>query len=148
MKIRAKRLAGGPVMGDSKYITLEGSKKMMAAAEAEALKNKWNVAIAIVDEAGNLIHFSKLDGTQPASIAIAIGKAKTAATFKRPTKVLEDAVAAGRSVLLSVEGITPMEGGVPVVVDGKVIGAVGVSGVKSHEDAMIARAGADALTPP
>jgi uncharacterized protein GlcG (DUF336 family) len=130
---------------DRKVITLEGAKAILAAAEAEALKNKWTVAIAVVDESGNLIAFHKLDDTQMGSIDIAIGKARTAARMKRPTKALEDAVAGGRTVMLAVEGITPLEGGVPVMLDGRVIGAVGVSGVTSQQDAQVAQAGAAAL---
>jgi len=133
------------LIGKASVITLAGAKTMMAAAEAEARKNGWRVAIAIVDSAGNLLMFQKLDDTQPGSIQIAIGKARTAANFKRPTKALEEVVTAGRTVFLAVEGITPLEGGVPVVIDGQVIGAVGVSGVKSSEDAQVAQAGADAL---
>ena len=135
----------GELIGKASVITLAGAKTMMAAAEAEARKNGWRVAIAIVDSAGNLLMFQKLDDTQPGSIQIAIGKARTAANFKRPTKALEEVVTAGRTVFLAVEGITPLEGGVPVVIDGQVIGAVGVSGVKSSEDAQVAQAGADAL---
>jgi uncharacterized protein GlcG (DUF336 family) len=133
------------MLGTAKYITLEGAKKMMAAAEAEARQNNWNVAIAVVDAAGNLIMFQKLDDTQPASVAIAIGKAKTAANFKRPTKALEDMIAGGRSVFLAIEGVTPLQGGLPLVVEGKVIGAVGVSGVMSSQDEQVAKAAIDAL---
>jgi len=130
---------------DRKIITLEGAKRIMAAAEAEARKHNWTVAIAVVDEAGNLIAFQKLDDTQVGSIDIAIGKARTAARLKRPTKALEDAVTGGRTVMLAVEGIVPLEGGVPVSVDGRIIGAVGVSGVTSQQDAQVAQAGAAAL---
>jgi uncharacterized protein GlcG (DUF336 family) len=132
-------------LADRKIITLEGAKRILAAAEAEARKNNWNVAIAVVDESGNLIAFQKLDDTQVGSIDIAIGKARTAARMKRPTKALEDAVAGGRTVMLAVEGIVPLEGGVPVTVDGRIIGAVGVSGVTSQQDAQVASAGAAAL---
>jgi len=130
---------------DRKVITLEGAKKMMAAAEAEARKNNWTVCIAVVDESGNLIAFQKIDDTQVGSIDIAIGKARTAARMKRPTKALEDAIAGGRTVMLGVEGLTPLEGGVPVTVDGRIIGAVGVSGVTSQQDAQVAAAGVAAL---
>ncbi len=130
---------------DRKVITLDGAKAILAAAEAEALKNKWTVAIAVVDESGNLIAFHKVDETQVGSIDIAIGKARTAARMKRPTKALEDAVAGGRMVMLAVDGITPLEGGVPVMLDGRVIGAVGVSGVTSQQDAQVAQAGVAAL---
>ena len=129
----------------TKYITLEGAKKMMAAAEAEARKNNWNVAIAVVDAAGNLLMFQKLDETQPGSIPIAIGKARTAATFKRPTKALEEIIAGGRSVFLAVPDLTPLQGGLPVTVDGQVIGAVGVSGVLSSQDEQVAQAALEGL---
>lgn len=132
-------------VADRKIITLDGAKKIMAAAEAEARRNNWTVAIAVVDEAGNLIAFQKLDDTQVGSIDIAIGKARTAARMKRPTKALEDAVAGGRTVMLAVEGLVPLEGGVPVTVDGRIVGAVGVSGVTSQQDAQVAQAGAGAL---
>lgn len=130
---------------DRKVITLDGAKAILAAAEAEAVKNKWTVAIAVVDESGTLIAFHKIDETQLGSVDIAIGKARTAARMKRPTKALEDAVAGGRTVMLAVDGITPLEGGVPVMLDGRVIGAVGVSGVTSQQDAQVAQAGAAAL---
>jgi glc operon protein GlcG len=130
---------------DRKALTLDGARRIMAAAEAEAVKNKWTVAIAIVDEAGDLVAFHKLDDTQAASIDVAIGKARTAARMKRPTKALEDAVAGGRTVLLGVDGLTLLEGGVPITVGGRVIGAVGVSGVTSQQDAQVAQAGIAAL---
>src|SRR5438270_494950 len=113
---------------------------MAATGEAEARKNGWNVAIAIVDANGGLILFQKLDETQPGSIAVAQAKARTAALFKRSTKAMEEAVAAGKLAFLAVEGILPMQGGLPVVVEGKVIGAVGVSGVTSAQDEQIADA--------
>jgi glc operon protein GlcG len=130
---------------DRKALTLDGAKRIMAAAEAEAMKNSWTVAIAIVDAAGELIAFHKIDDTQAASIDVAIGKARTAARMKRPTKALEDAVAGGRTVLLSVAGLVPLEGGVPITVEGRIIGAVGVSGVTSQQDAQVAQAGIAAL---
>lgn len=130
---------------DRKVITLDGAKAILAAAEAEAMRNKWTVAIAVVDESGNLIAFHKIDDTQMGSVDIAIGKARTAARMKRPTKALEDAIAGGRTVMLAVDGLTPLEGGVPVMLDGRVIGAVGVSGVTSQQDAQVAQAGAAAL---
>ena len=92
--------------GTTKYITLEDAKKAMAAAEAEARKNSWNVAIAIVDAGGNLVLFEKIDDTQLGSVSIAIGKARTAVNFKRPTKALEEMIAGGRQVFLAIEGIT------------------------------------------
>lgn len=119
----------------------------MAAAEAQALKHHWPVAIAIVDSGGHLVLFQRLDNTQLASVQVAQGKALTANNFRRATKGLEDAVAAGGAGLrlLSVPGLTPMEGGVPVLVDGQIIGAVGVSGVLSSQDAQVAQAAADAI---
>lgn len=128
-------------LANRKAMTLAAAETALAAAKAEAVKNNWTVAIAVVDEAGNLLAFSKLDNTQVASIDIALGKARTAARFKRPTKALEDAVAGGRNVLLALDGITPLEGGVPIMADGVVIGAIGVSGVMSSQDAMVAQAG-------
>jgi uncharacterized protein GlcG (DUF336 family) len=133
------------MFGTTRYITLNAAKTMMAAAEAEALRNGWNVAIAIVDAAANPILFQRIDETQPGSIAIALGKARTAANFKRPTKAIEDMVLAGRTMFLAIEGVVPMQGGVPVVVDGKVIGAVGVSGVTAAQDELVALAAVRAL---
>jgi glc operon protein GlcG len=135
----------GAQLADRKALTLEGARRIMSAAEAEAAKHKWTVAIAIVDEAGELILFQKLDETQVASVNIAIGKARTAARFKRPTKALEDTIAKGRSTIMTIEGVLPLEGGVPIIAGGRVIGAVGVSGVTSQQDAQIAEAGIAAL---
>jgi glc operon protein GlcG len=131
--------------GTTKYITLDDAKKAMAAAESEARKNNWNVAIAILDAGGHPILFQKMDDTQIGSVNIALGKAKTAVHFKRPTKAMEDIVAGGRMAFLAVEGITPIQGGLPVVVDGKVIGSVGVSGVQSSQDEQIAQAAVNVL---
>jgi glc operon protein GlcG len=126
-------------------LTLDVAKQISAAAEAEAAKNKWTVAIAIVDDGGHLIHLAKIDNTQYGSVDVAIQKAQTSAAFKRPTKVFEEAIAGGRNALIGLKGALPLEGGVPIMHDGKVIGAIGVSGVKSTEDGQIAKAGADAL---
>ncbi len=117
----------------------------MAASKAEAAKNNWKVVIAIVDEGGHLVELSRIDDTQYGSIDIAIGKAQTSAALKRPTKAIEDAVAGGRNAILGLKGVTPLQGGLPIVVDGKVIGAIGVSGVTSQQDEQIAKAGVDAL---
>lgn len=133
------------MFGTAKFITLEAAKKMAAAGEAEARTNGWNVAIAVVDASGGLILFQKLDDTQPGSIAVAQGKARTAALFKRPTKAMEDAIAAGKLAFLTVEGIVPIQGGLPVIVEDKVIGAVGVSGVTSAQDEQVAQAALRAL---
>lgn len=133
------------LLGQRRIINLEGAKRMVEAAEQEAARNGWNVAIAIVDGGGELILLHRRDGTQLASVSIAAGKARTAVRFKRPTKALEDAVAGGRTAMLAVEEILPMEGGIPVLIDGEVAGAIGVSGVLSSQDAQVAQAGIDAL---
>ena len=133
----------GP-LNEARMINLAGAKRIAEAAEQEAIRNGWNVVIAIVDGTGELVLLQRLDDTQLASVSIATGKARTAVRFRRPTKALEDAVA-GRTAMLAVEGILPMEGGIPVIVDGQVAGAVGVSGVLSSQDAQIAQAGIDAL---
>lgn len=128
-----------------KSVSLEDARTAAAAAAAEAKKNKWNVAIAVVDDGGHLVYFERIDETQFASIDIAIGKARTAASYKRPTKALEDALNGGQYAVLSYRDILPREGGLPIFADGKVVGAIGVSGVKSSEDAQVAKAGVDAL---
>jgi glc operon protein GlcG len=131
---------------DKKGLTLEVAKKLAVAAEEEATKNKWTVVIAIVDDGGSLVYLQRLDDTQIGSIEVAIQKAKTAVSFKRPTKALEDAViTGGRTVVLSLPGAVPIEGGLPLMVDNKMIGAIGVSGVTAQQDGQIAKAGADAL---
>ena len=132
-------------LADKKGLTLAAAEKMMAAAKAEAAKNGWRVVIVIVDEGGHLLHLSRIDETQYGSIDIAIGKAQTSAALKRPSKAIEDVVAGGRTALLGVRGITPLQGGLPIVVGGKVIGAIGVSGVTSQQDEQVAKAGVDAL---
>jgi glc operon protein GlcG len=128
-------------------ITLDQAKKVMAGAEAEAKKNNWNVVIAVLDSGGNLVMLSRLDGTQFGSIEVAREKAYSAVAFRRPTKVFQDAVEKGgvNMRLLKLSGASPVEGGIPIVVDGKLVGGVGVSGVTSEQDAQIARAGVDAL---
>lgn len=128
-------------------LTLEDVKKIAAAAEAEALANNWAVVIAIVDDGGHLMWLQRLDGVAPISSYIAPAKAKTAAMGKRESKIYEDVINNGRMSFLSAPHIEGMlEGGVPIVFDGHVVGAVGVSGVKSAEDAQIAKAGVAALT--
>lgn len=129
-------------------ITLEQAKKSMAAAEAEAKKNNWNVVIAIVDSGGHLVMLQRLENTQFGSIDVAREKAHAAAAYRRPTKVFQDLIAQGgvHLRLLNLTGDAGVfEGGVPILVDGKVIGAIGVSGVTSQQDAQTAQAGADAL---
>jgi uncharacterized protein GlcG (DUF336 family) len=126
---------------DKKSLTLEAAKKIAAAAEAEATNSKWAVVIAVVDDGGHLIYLQRMDTTQTGSVDVAIRKAQTAISFKRPTKVFEDAIAGGRNALIAL-GALPLEGGLPIVVGGQVIGAIGVSGVTSVQDGQIAKAGA------
>lgn len=128
------------------YLSLEDVKKIAAAAEAEAIANLWAVTIAVCDEGGHLLWLQRLDGCAPISSAIAPEKARTAALGRRPSKAYEDVINAGRYSFLSAPSLKGMlEGGEQIIVDGHTIGAVGVSGVKSTEDAQIARAGIAAL---
>ena len=122
-------------------------KSSAAASEAEARRNNWPVVIAIVDDGGHLVHLLRLDNTQFGSIEVAIQKARAAIAFRRPTKVWEEHVADGRVRYLGLPGTLPIEGGLPIVANGQFIGAVGVSGVRSNEDAQIAQAGLDAVLP-
>jgi len=128
-------------------ISLENAKKAAAPALAEAEKNHWNMAVAIVDGSGNLVYYEKMDNTQLGSANVAIDKARSAALFKRPTKALQDALAAGGDGwrILRVQGAVPVEGGIPLVMDGKIVGAIGVSGATSAQDAQCAKAGADVI---
>jgi glc operon protein GlcG len=128
-------------------ITLEQAKKVMAGAEAEAKKNNWNVVMVVLDSGGNLVMLQRMDGAQFGSIEVAKDKAYSAVAFRRPTKAFDDALAQGGANLriLRLPGASPLEGGIPIVVDGKLIGAVGVSGVTSAQDAQIGRAGIDNL---
>jgi uncharacterized protein GlcG (DUF336 family) len=129
-------------------ITLDQAKRAMAAAELEAAKNSWQVAITILDSGGNLVMFHRIDNAQLSATTVSEGKARTALEFKRPSKALDDAIAAGGAGmrLLALKDITPLEGGIPAIVDGKIIGAIGVSGALSSQDAQVAKAAADALT--
>jgi glc operon protein GlcG len=128
-------------------ISLENAKKAAAPAMAEGAKNNWNMAVAIVDPSGNLVYYEKMDNTQLGSANVAIDKARSAALFKRPTKAFQDALAAGGDSvrLLRLQGVVPVEGGIPLVMDGKIVGAIGVSGATSAQDAQCAKAGADAV---
>jgi uncharacterized protein GlcG (DUF336 family) len=128
-----------------KALNLEVAKQMAAAAEEHGIKNKWNVVIAIVDDGGHLIYLQRMDGTQIGSVEVAQRKARSAIYFKRPSKVFEDGVAGGRTALVSLPGALPIEGGVPIEWEGQILGAIGVSGVTSQQDGMIAQAGVDAL---
>ena len=144
--------AGAPAMSNylipiGATISLEAAKKAAAAASAEAHKNHWLMAIAVVDPAGTLVYYEKADNTQLGSAVVAVEKARSAALFKRPTKAFQDAVEKGGAGLriLRLEGAVPVEGGVPLLVDGKLIGAIGVSGDLSENDAKCATAAAAAL---
>ena len=128
-------------------ITLDQARKATASAEAEASKNSWPVAITIVDTAGQLVLFTRMDNTQTASVNVAQDKAVSAAMYRRPTKVMQDAVAGGGAGVrfLNLRGASTVDGGLPIYIDGKIVGGIGVSGVAGDQDAMVAKAGADAL---
>jgi glc operon protein GlcG len=134
-----------PVMAQlptKRVLTLNIAKKIAAAAEAEAIKRGATVVIAVVDDGGHLLVLERLDDTQVASVEVGIGKAHTAAIFRRPSKVFEDQISDGRVAALALPGATPLQGGIPIVFEGKVIGAIGVSGNTPQEDEDIAKAGA------
>jgi glc operon protein GlcG len=139
----APRPAYGPV------ITLDQAKRAMAAAELKAAENSWQVAITILDSGGNLVMFHKVDNAPLFAITVSQGKARTALDFKLPSKALDYAITAGGAGmrLLALNDTTPLEGGVPVMVDGKIVGAIGVAGALSPQDAEVAKAGADVLVP-
>jgi glc operon protein GlcG len=128
-------------------VTLENAKKAAESAVAEAAKNHWNMAVAVVDTSGNLVYYEKMDNTQMGSATIAVDKAKTAALFKRPTRAFQDAVGAtpDGARVVSMHNVIAVEGGIPLVQDGKIVGAIGVSGATSAQDAQCAKAGADLL---
>lgn len=131
-------------LANKKVLTLDGAKKIAAAAEVEAEKNAWNVVIAVVDDGAHLLYLQRMDDALKGSVDIAIGKARTSANFKRPTMVFDE-LAKTRPSIASIPNAVILEGGVPVVVDGQVVGAVGVSGATSAQDAQIAEAGIAAL---
>lgn len=128
-------------------LRMEAARRMAEAAEKEALANGWPVAIVVADSHGDVVIALKLDDTQHSSMGIATGKALTAVNFRRPTKMFQDGIAAGGEGLrfLAVPGVTPLEGGFPIVKDGAIVGGIGVSGVLSHQDAQVAQAGIAAL---
>ena len=128
-------------LATKKALTLEAAKQIVAAAQQEARRNDWTMVICVVDDGAHLICLERMDGTQIASVIIAQDKAATAVRFKRPTKVLEDAVTGGRLVVMKLGGATPVEGGLPIVVGGQVIGGIGVSGGTSPQDSQVAGAG-------
>jgi len=127
---------------DRKAMTLAEAKKAVAAGVEEAKKNGWPVVVVVVDDAGSVLSLDRMDNAQRPSVEIAIGKAKTAALFRRPSGALEEAIGKGRTALLSAPGHVFMQGGVPIVINGETIGAVGVSGVQSFQDEQVAKAGA------
>jgi glc operon protein GlcG len=134
-----------PHLRDVRALTLDAAKAMAAAAERFALERGWTVAVAVVDGSGGLLLFHSLDDTQPGSQDIAVLKARTAARLHRPTKALEDGIAGGRAALLTLPGIVALEGGLPIRVDGRIVGAVGVSGMGSAQDGEVATAALSAL---
>jgi uncharacterized protein GlcG (DUF336 family) len=126
-------------------LNLSVAKDIAQAAELEAQSHGWNVVIALVDDGGHLVYLQRMDGTQLASIAVAVEKATSAVHFKRPTKAFEESLAGGRQAILSLPGALPVEGGLPLVYRGEIIGAIGVSGVQSDQDGVIAQAGTSLL---
>jgi uncharacterized protein GlcG (DUF336 family) len=132
-------------MKNRPMLTLEDCRKISAAAEAEARRNNWNVCVAILDDGGHLLHLARMDGASPANARIAIEKGRTAAETRRSTAVWQERIAK-RPELLKMPQVTPVQGGLPILVEGTCVGAVGISGVQSHEDEQIAAAGIKALT--
>lgn len=132
-------------MLNRKTLSLVDARKIAAAASAKAQAENWTVVIAILDNGGHLIYLERADGTQLGSVVVAQEKARTALMFKRPTKALEDGVLGGRVHMMALPGITPVEGGLPLVKDGEVVGSIGVSGVQSSQDGQVAAAGAEVL---
>lgn len=128
-------------------INLDNAKRVAASAIIEARKNNWTMAVAIMDTGGHLVYFEKMDGTQTGSVKVAISKGRSAVLFKRPTKTFQDMLAAGGEGLrvLRLEGAVPVEGGLPLLMDGKIVGAIGVSGGTSQQDGVVAKVGADTL---
>jgi glc operon protein GlcG len=132
-------------LAEKKVLTLSAAKQIAAAAEEEAAKNKFTMVITIVDDGGNLMYLERMDGTQLGSIEVSQAKAHTALAFKRPSKAFQDAVAGGNVSILKLPGAIATEGGIPLLVDGQIVGAIGVSGGTSAQDAGVATAGVNAL---
>ena len=126
-------------------LSLEDAKRVAAAARVEAEKNDWAIVIAVVDDGGHLMYLERMDGAQKASSRIAEEKGRTAILFKRPSKTIEEVVLEGRIVMMGLPGAVPLEGGVPLMKDGQFLGGIGISGVQSFQDGIVARAGAAAL---
>jgi len=127
-------------------LTLADCEKIAAAALAEARRNNWVVSIAILDDGGHMLHFLRMDGASPGSAAISIEKARTAAVTRRSSGTWEERIKQGRTAMLKMPGILPVQGGVPIIAEGSCVGAVGVSGVQSHEDEQIAQVGINSLS--
>ena len=132
-------------MKNRPMLTLDDCRKITAAAEAEARKNNWNVCIAILDDGGHLLHLARMDGASPANARIAVEKGRTAAETRRSTMTWQERIAK-RPELLNMPQVTPVQGGLPIIAEGVCVGAVGISGVQSHEDEQIAAAGIKAVT--
>src|SRR5580658_9223445 len=128
-------------LANKKALTLEAAKLIAAAAQAEATKHGWNMVICVVDDGAHMLYLERMDGAQLASVQVAQDKARTAVLFKRPSKALEEAVAGGRTVVMKLAGAMPVEGGIPIVVDGQIVGGIGVSGATSPQDGQVAAAG-------
>lgn len=133
------------MLADKKALTLAVAKRIAAAAEEVANKNNWNMFVAVVDDGGNLMYLERMDDSQLASLDVSIAKARCALLFKRPTKAMEDAVAGGRTVVMTLPNAVPVEGGLPLMAYGKIVGAIGISGATSPQDGIVAKAGADEL---
>lgn len=141
--------ASGALVESHASLTLEGAERVLDAAVAEARRLDAHGAIAVVDDGGHLIALRRLDGTFAAGAEVSTGKARSAALFRKPTRAFEESIKSGRTALLGVEQLTPLIGGVPIEFEGRIVGAIGVSGAHSQdEDEQIARAGAAAVSPP
>jgi glc operon protein GlcG len=133
------------MLATKKCLTLDLAKRIAAACHAECVKNSWKMFIAIIDDGGNLMYLERMDGAQLGSQQVSVDKGRSALLFKRPTKALEDAVAGGRVVVMKLANAIPVEGGLPLVVDGEFVGAIGISGGTSPQDGVVAQAGVDEL---
>jgi glc operon protein GlcG len=135
-----------PLVAHQTLLTAEGARCALGAAEKEATRRGLNLSIAVVDAAGHLLAFQRMDNARLITIDVAIGKARTAAHLRSPSKVLEETINGGRAALLAIEGIMPLQGAVPIIVEGVVVGAIGASGASSADDELVANAGAEILS--
>ncbi|MEP7353406.1 MAG: heme-binding protein [Acidobacteriota bacterium] len=136
---------GFDMLATKKCLTIAAAKRIAAAALAECVKNDWKMFISIIDDGGNLMYLERVDGAQLGSQQVSVEKGRSALLFKRPTKALEEAVAGGRTVIMKISNAIPVEGGLPLYLDGEIIGAIGISGGTSPQDGLVAQAGADEL---